>query len=78
MKRVILRGPRDMIIEDFEANTSNLGPHDMYVETEITALKLGTDRGNWEGEASIPGAPNEFPDGSATATLERLWPSAVR
>ncbi len=61
MKRVILRGPRDMIIEDFEVNTSNLGPHDMYVETEITALKLGTDRGNWEGEASIPGAPNEFP-----------------
>ena len=61
MKRVILRGPRDMVIEDVEMDTSNLGPHDIYVETEVTALKLGTDRGNWEGEPSMPGAPNEFP-----------------
>lgn len=61
MKQVILRGPRDMVIEDVEMDTSNLGPHDIYVETEVTALKLGTDRGNWEGEPSMPGAPNEFP-----------------
>ena len=61
MKIAILRGPRDIVIEDREMDTSNLGPHDIYVETEITALKLGTDRGNWEGEASIPGAPNEYP-----------------
>jgi len=61
MKQVVLRGPRDMVIEDTEMDTSNLGPHDIYAETEITALKLGTDRGNWEGEPSMPGAPNEFP-----------------
>ena len=61
MKQVILRGPRDMVIEDVEMDTSNLGPNDIYVETIVTALKLGTDRGNWEGEPSIPGAPNEFP-----------------
>ena len=42
-------------------DTSNLGPQDIYVETEITALKLGTDRGAWEGVVSMPGAPIWFP-----------------
>ncbi len=61
MKQVVLRGPRDLVIEDAEMDTSHLGPHEIYVETEITALKLGTDRGAWEGVVSMPGAPMWFP-----------------
>ena len=61
MKQVVLRGPRDLVIEDAEMDTSNLGSQDIYVETEITALKLGTDRGAWEGVVSMPGAPIWFP-----------------
>ena len=61
MKIAILHGPRDLRIEDRPLDIDKLDPHDIYVETEITALKLGTDRGNWEGVPSMPGAPNEFP-----------------
>ena len=61
MKIAILHGARDLRIEDQDLDASNLGPHDIWVRTEITGLKIGTDRGNYQGVESLPGAPNKFP-----------------
>ena len=50
-KQVILRGPKDLYIKDIDLDTDNLAPHEIWVQTEISALKIGTDRGNYEGAA---------------------------
>ena len=60
MKIAVLHGPQDLRIEDHPLDTGNLGPHDLWVETIISALKIGTDRGNYEGAEQVPGAP-DFP-----------------
>ena len=57
MKKTILHGPRDLRIEDVALDASSLKPHDVWVRTEITAFKIGTDRGNYEGAEQVPGAP---------------------
>ena len=57
MKIAILHGPRDLRIEDRPLNSSDLKPDEIWVETEITAFKIGTDRGNYEGAEQVPGAP---------------------
>ncbi len=57
MKKAILHGPRDLRIEDVALDASSLKPHDIWVRTEITAFKIGTDRGNYEGAEQVPGAP---------------------
>ena len=57
MKIAILHGPRDLRIEDQPLNTSNLKLDEIWVKTEISALKIGTDRGNYEGAEQVPGAP---------------------
>ena len=49
MKQAILHGPRDLRLEELSLDTDNLGDHDIWVETRISALKIGTDRGNYEG-----------------------------
>ena len=51
------RWTRDLRIEDVDLDT-NLGPRDVWVETKISALKIGTDRGNYEGAEQVPGAPD--------------------
>jgi len=58
VKIAILRGPRDLRIEESELNTRDLAANEIWVETEITALKIGTDRGNYEGAEPVPGAPD--------------------
>ena len=58
MKIAVLHGPRDLRIEDVHLDTDNLKPRDIWVETEITGFKIGTDRGNYEGAEHIPGAPD--------------------
>ncbi len=58
MKIAMLRGPRDLRIEEQPLDTSHLKPHDIWVETRISALKIGTDRGNYEGAERVPGAPD--------------------
>tara|TARA_B100001245_G_C22842075_1_gene404837 strand:- start:94 stop:1107 length:1014 start_codon:yes stop_codon:yes gene_type:complete len=58
MKIANLRGPRDLVIEDLTLDTQNLGPDDVWGETEITGFKIGTDRGNYEGAENVPGAPD--------------------
>ena len=57
MKIAILHGPRDLRVEDRPLDTDHLKPDEIWVETEITALKIGTDRGNYEGAEQVPGAP---------------------
>ncbi len=69
MKLAILPRPMELVIEDRPLDTENLGPRDVYVETELTAFKLGTDRGNYEGEPGIPGAGNSFPRSVGDSTV---------
>jgi len=58
MKIAILYGPRDLRIEEQPLETGNLKPDEIWIETEITAFKIGTDRGNYEGAEQVPGAPD--------------------
>ena len=58
MQIPILHGPRDLRIEEHELDTSNLASNEFWVETEISAFKIGTDRGNYEGAEHVPGAPD--------------------
>jgi threonine dehydrogenase-like Zn-dependent dehydrogenase len=58
MKIAILHGPRDLRIEDRPLDTGNLKPEEIWVQTRISALKIGTDRGNYEGAERVPGAPD--------------------
>jgi len=60
MKIAILHGPRDLRIEERPLERDRLEPDEIHVETQITALKIGTDRGNYEGAQPVPGAP-DFP-----------------
>ena len=47
-------------LEEHDIDSSNLGVHEVWVETIVSALKIGTDRGNYEGAEQVPGAP-DFP-----------------
>lgn len=58
MKVAMLHGPRDLRIEEQQLDTSSLDPHEIWIETQISALKIGTDRGNYEGAERVPGAPD--------------------
>src|SRR5437879_3695421 len=57
MERAFLYGPRDLRVESFSLDTDHLEPDQLWVETEVTALSTGTDRGNYEGAERVPGAP---------------------
>lgn len=61
MKVATLHAPRNLTIEEKDLENSNLGPHDIWVKTEITGFKIGTDRGNYEGVESMPGAGVNYP-----------------
>lgn len=56
MKITMLYGPRDLRIEEQPLDT-RLGPNQIWVKTRLSALKIGTDRGNYEGAEQVPGAP---------------------
>ena len=58
MKIAMLYGPQDLRIEEHELDTHNLSSTEIHVRTEISALKIGTDRGNYEGAEKVPGAPD--------------------
>jgi threonine dehydrogenase-like Zn-dependent dehydrogenase len=58
VKIAILHGPRDLRIEEQPLDTSHLRPNEIWVETRLSALKIGTDRGNYEGAERVPGAPD--------------------
>ena len=67
MKIAMLHGPRDLRIEDLTLDTENLEDDQIWVETEITGFKIGTDRGNYEGAEQVP-EHRIFRAGWATAT----------
>ena len=59
MKIAMLHGPRDLRIEERESpDPATLGADQVLVQTEISAFKIGTDRGNYEGAEQVPGAPD--------------------
>ncbi len=58
MKIAMLNGPRDLQIEERPLDTDHLAPDEIWVRTEISAFKIGTDRGNYEGAERVPGAPD--------------------
>ncbi len=60
MKIAMLRGPRDLRIEEQPLDVSCLEDDQIWVETRVTGFKIGTDRGNYEGAERVPGAP-DFP-----------------
>ena len=68
MKVAMLHGPRDLRIEERPLDTDDLEPHELWIETEITALKIGTDRGNYEGAERVPEAP-DYPRGVGDSNL---------
>ncbi len=57
MRIAILHGPRDLRIEEQAFDASQLADDGIHVKTRISALKIGTDRGNYEGADQVPGAP---------------------
>ena len=57
MRIAVLHGPRDLRMEE-RALPVSLGERQIRVETEVSAFKIGTDRGNYEGAEPVPGAPD--------------------
>src|SRR5690348_12685055 len=58
IQRAVLYGKGDLRIEA-AAIPDRLDPHQLLVETEITALSTGTDLGNYLGDSTyVPGAPD--------------------
>jgi threonine dehydrogenase-like Zn-dependent dehydrogenase len=58
MKIAILHGPHDLRIEDRPLAAGPLAPDAIHVQTRLSAFKIGTDRGNFEGAEQVPGAPD--------------------
>ena len=56
MKIAMLKKPYCIEIEDSKLK-DNLDPNEIRAKTVLSALKLGTDRGNYEGAEDVPGAP---------------------
>ena len=62
MKIAMLYGGGDLRLEEHDLDTTNLGPNEVWVKTEVTAFKSGTDSGNYGGGDPAPGSP-PFPRG---------------
>lgn len=71
MKIAILHGPRNLTIEEQPLDTSNLAADEIWIETQISAFKIGTDRGNYEGAEDVPGAPT-YPRWVGDSNLGRV------
>ena len=57
MIKATLKGPRNLVIEEIDPPKQALGDEELLVKTKVTAFKIGTDRGNYEGAEQVPGAP---------------------
>ena len=68
MKIAMLHAARDLRIEDWNFDGSQLEDDQIWVETQVTGFKIGTDRGNYEGAEQVPGAP-DFPRGVGDSNL---------
>jgi NADPH:quinone reductase-like Zn-dependent oxidoreductase len=80
MKQAILYGAGDLRIEERPLDIDSLNDHQVYVETEVTALSTGTDLGNYLGKSTeIPGAPDyPRPVGYSNVGVIRRVGHAVR
>jgi threonine dehydrogenase-like Zn-dependent dehydrogenase len=58
ISKAVLHAPRDLRIEQYEDEVSSLASDQIRVETIVSALSTGTDRGNYEGAERVPGAPD--------------------
>jgi threonine dehydrogenase-like Zn-dependent dehydrogenase len=58
MIAALLHGPRNLTLDEQELETEALKPDELWVQTEVSALSTGTDRGNYEGAQRVPGAPD--------------------
>ncbi len=59
MRQAILYGAGDLRLEQRSLHIDHLDPHQIYVETEVTALSTGTDLGNYQGHSTdLPSAPD--------------------
>ena len=57
--QAILYGAGDLRLEERPLLEAPLGPDQVLVETEVTALSTGTDLGNYLGDSTyVPGAPD--------------------
>ena len=75
-----LYGAGDLRFEEAVFDGSQLGPGEVLVETEVSALSTGTDLGNYEGGSTyVPGAP-DYPRwvGYSNVGVVRAVGSAVR
>ena len=52
-----LKGPRNLVIEEIDSPKEPLAEEEILVKTKVTAFKIGTDRGNYEGAEQVPGSP---------------------
>jgi threonine dehydrogenase-like Zn-dependent dehydrogenase len=58
IRRAILYGARDLRFVE-ETLLNELGPHQVFVQTEVTALSTGTDLANYDGRSEeLPNAPS--------------------
>ena len=59
INKAILYGARDLRLEQEILSLDSLGPREVYVETEVSALSTGTDLANYEGRSrEVPTAPD--------------------
>ena len=58
--KAVLYGPRDLRLDHYPCEKAELGSDQLRVRTLVSALSTGTDRGNYEGAQTVPGAP-EYP-----------------
>jgi threonine dehydrogenase-like Zn-dependent dehydrogenase len=59
LTRAVLHGARDLRLEQETYSLDSLGEHQIFVETEVSALSTGTDLGNYEGRSrEVPTAPD--------------------
>lgn len=57
--KAILHGARDLRWETEDVSLLTLGEHQVFVETEVSALSTGTDLANYLGRSrEVPGAPD--------------------
>ncbi len=71
----MLHDAGDLRIEQTELDPDQLGDHEVFVKTEVTALSTGTDLGNYVGDSTyVPEAP-DYPRQvgySNVGTVERV------
>lgn len=59
MKQAMLYGAGDLRLEEKPLDRATLKELEVYVETEVTAMSVGTELGNFEGRSTeVPGAPD--------------------